>query len=72
MRHRAVDPRGWPLAVQSPVLVVVLMPAIGLAVSGFVLGKLAQLQEAHLRQLAAAYLEGVGITVTPLVERRDI
>lgn len=66
------NPRRWPLAVQVPLLVAILMVAVGTLASSFVLARLGEIQENHLRQLAAAYLEGLATTLSPAVERRDV
>jgi signal transduction histidine kinase len=68
----SLDPRGWPLTVQVPLLVASLMIAVGTAASFVVVNRLVTLQEAHLRDLTAAYLEGIAVSIVPAVERRDV
>ncbi|WP_051341129.1 sensor histidine kinase [Azospirillum halopraeferens] len=65
-------PRSWPLAVTVPLLVAALMAAVGAAVSYSVLTRLAADQEAHLRDLAAARLDGLAVALQPHVARQDV
>lgn len=57
--------RRMPITLKVPLVVVLLMLAIGAAVSERVLARLVALQERQLRDLADAYLDGLA---TPLVE----
>jgi signal transduction histidine kinase len=54
-----------PITVKAPVVVVLLMIAIGMAVSERVLSRLISSQERHLGDLANAYLDGLA---SPLIE----
>jgi signal transduction histidine kinase len=54
-----------PITVKAPVVVVLLMLAIGIAVSERVLSRLINSQERHLGDLANAYLDGLA---SPLIE----
>lgn len=60
--HKAVR---LPITVKVPVVVVLLMLAIGAALSERVLSRLVTSQERQLADLANAYLDGLG---TPLIE----
>ena len=61
-----------PLTVRVPLLVVALMIAISAAISERVMSRLAQTQERHLAELAAAYLDGLAGALVPHVLRDDI
>ncbi|SMH61474.1 sensor histidine kinase [Azospirillum agricola] len=67
-----LDPRAWPLIVTVPVLVAGLMTILGAATSVSVLARLAQEQEAQLRQLAAAHLGSLAVAVAPHLARQDV
>jgi signal transduction histidine kinase len=54
-----------PITVKAPVVVVLLVLAIGIAVSERVLSRLINSQERHLGDLANAYLDGLA---SPLIE----
>ncbi len=54
-----------PITVKAPIVVVVLMVAIGAAVSEGVLSRLITSQERQLGDLANAYLDGLA---SPLIE----
>ena len=54
-----------PITVKVPVVVAVLMVAIGVIASERVLGRLVAQQERHLGDLASAYLDGLA---SPLIE----
>jgi signal transduction histidine kinase len=69
---RGLNPLRWPLTLKIPLLVVVLMVAVGLAISNTVLRRLAADQELHLRQLADSYLDGLSTAVQPNLLRRDV
>jgi signal transduction histidine kinase len=65
-------PRAWPLTVKVPIVVACLMVALGAVASQLVLLRLERIQEAHLRALASAYLDGIAAAVTPHVLRQDV
>jgi signal transduction histidine kinase len=60
-----------PITVKAPVVVVLLMLAIGIAVSERVLARLINSQERHLGDLANAYLDGLASPLTEPVLRGD-
>jgi HAMP domain-containing protein len=64
-------PRAWPLTVRVPLLVAVLMVTVGALASELVLLRLERTQEAHLRALTSAYLDGIATAVTPHLIRKD-
>ncbi len=67
-----VAPRNWPLAVKVPLVVAVLMAALGLLASWIVLASLANIQERNLRRLADVTLQTLAASLAAPVERRDI
>lgn len=67
-----LDPRGWPLTLKVPLLVVALMLGVSLLVSQQVLGRLAEIQRAQLAALAGAYLDGLSTVLLPLVRHDDV
>ena len=48
------------------------MIAIAVGISNIVLKRLSDMQEEHLRQLTAAYLDGLSTALQPFVIRRDV
>ena len=72
MTVAVLSPRAWPLLIKVPLLVAGLMVLVGLIASELVLGRLERTQQAHLRALTAAYLDGTAAAVTPHVLRRDV
>ncbi|GGD05717.1 ATP-binding protein [Aureimonas glaciei] len=70
--RRALAVSSWPLTVQIPLLVVILMVALSLTVSQQVLGRLQATQERHLQELGNAYLDGLSSSLIPAVLRRDV
>ncbi len=62
----------WPLTVKVPLLVAGLMVAVAVAISQIVLSRLASDQEANLRLLSSAYLDGLSAAVLPAVIRSDV
>ena len=67
-----LNPRAWPLRIKVPLLVAGLMVLVGLIASQLVLNRLERTQQAHLRALTTAYLDGTAAAVTPHVLRRDV
>ncbi|MBK4722054.1 HAMP domain-containing histidine kinase [Azospirillum sp. YIM DDC1] len=65
-------PRAWPLAITVPLLVAGLMTAVGSAISSSVLARLADDQEAQLRQLAGAHLGSLAVALAPHLARQDV
>lgn len=70
--RRRLRPGGWPLTVTVPLLVAGLMTVVGSAISYSVLARLADDQEAQLRQLAAAHLGGLAVAIAPHLARQDV
>jgi signal transduction histidine kinase len=70
MRDR-LDPRSWPVTVTVPLIVVLLMVAIGGALSQQVLQRLETSQRNSLSALTNAYLDGLSAALLPSVLRRD-
>ncbi len=68
----ATKPLSWPITVKVPMLVVLLMVIVSAVITNRVLARLADTQERHLEQLAAAYLDGLSTSLTPSVLREDI
>lgn len=61
-----------PLTIRVPVLVSLLMIALGTVASERVLTRLAELQERQLREMAEVLLDGLSVAVMPAVIRRDV
>lgn len=72
MRRLFRDPAAWPLTLKVPMLVALLTVLVAIVLSNVVLRRLASDQEANLRQLAGAYLDGLSTAVIPEVIRGDI
>lgn len=70
-RQFTVDPRTWPIAIKVPLMVVLLMLVVSAVVTDRVLRRLEISQEAHLNELANAYLDGLSALVSPHVLRHD-
>jgi signal transduction histidine kinase len=66
-----VRPSAWPVVVKVPLLVALLMVAIGVALTDLVLKRLVESQERHFNELTAAYLDGLSSSVIPAVLRED-
>lgn len=64
-------PSSWPIIVKVPILVTVLMVAIGVVLTDQVLKRLADSQARHFQELTAAYLDGLSSSVVPAVLRGD-
>jgi len=62
----------WPLTLKVPLLVAALVIAVAAVISQVVLSRLAQDQEANLRLLTNAYLDGISAAVVPAVSRGDV
>ena len=71
MKPAWLMPRAWPLTVRVPLLVAMLMVTVGALASELVLLRLERTQEAHLRALTSAYLDGIATAVTPHLVRKD-
>ncbi|MGQ9369458.1 sensor histidine kinase [Azospirillum sp. ST 5-10] len=69
---RLPAPAAWPLTVKTPLLVALLMAAVGSVLSWSVLTRLAADQEAHLRDLASAQLDSLAVALQPHVARQDV
>jgi signal transduction histidine kinase len=63
---------GWPLTVKVPLLLVGLMVAVALGISQVVLSRLERDQQANLRLLTGAYLDGLSAAVLPAVLRSEV
>lgn len=61
-----------PITLKVPALVALLMLAVSAAISERVLTRLVDTQERHLRDLAAAYLDGISSALVPHVLRDDV
>ncbi len=68
---RLTHVRSWPLAWKVPLLVAGLMVGIAALISQVVLSRLRSDQEANLRLLTSAYLDGVSAAVLPTALRGD-
>jgi signal transduction histidine kinase len=64
-------PSHWPLSVKVPLLLTLLMVTVAAGISKAVLYRLTQTQQAHLRELSGAFLEGLATALQPAVIRRD-
>lgn len=62
----------WPITIKVPALVMLLMLAISVVISNTVLIRLGQTQERHLQALSHAYLDGLGVTLAPVILREDV
>ncbi|MBT7943029.1 MAG: HAMP domain-containing histidine kinase [Alphaproteobacteria bacterium] len=62
----------WPLRIRVPLIVTALTVTLAVAISQFVLTRLADSQEVNLHRLAGAYLHGVSTAIIPHVIRQDI
>jgi signal transduction histidine kinase len=65
-------PASWPISIKIPLVVAVLMIAIGAMVTERVLSKLSEIQDQNLTELSGAYLDGLSSLVLPHVLRDDI
>lgn len=70
-RLTALDPRSWPITIKVPLLVAIMMLAVGVAVTDRVLRRLEAIQEMHLKELASAYMDGLSALVLPHVMHND-
>lgn len=61
-----------PLTIRVPVLVALLMIALGSFASERVLTRLAELQQRQLREMAEVLLDGLSVAVMPAVLRQDV
>ena len=64
--------RALPLSLRVPLMTVALMVLVGFVASQQVLGALARVQEARLRELAQMHVEGLSVALGPYVLRRDV
>jgi signal transduction histidine kinase len=64
--------RAMPVTVKVPLMVVLLMVAVGALLSNQVLVRLSATQERHLEELTGAYLDGLSASLVPHVLREDI
>jgi len=64
--------RAMPITVKVPLMVVILMVAVGVILSNQVLLRLSATQERHLEELTGAYLDGLSAALVPHVLREDI
>jgi len=62
----------WPMTLKVPLVVMLLMLAIGVAISNTVLSQLAQTQERHLQTLSRAYLDGLSASLLPQILHEDV
>lgn len=65
-------PRAWPLTIKVPLIVAGLLVTVGVIASKLVLDRLERVQQAHLRALATAYLDGTAAAIAPHVLRQDV
>jgi signal transduction histidine kinase len=65
-------PASWPISIKIPLVVVILMIAIGALVTERVLSKLSDIQDQNLTELSDAYLDGLSTSILPHVLRADI
>lgn len=70
-RMFSFDPRTWPITIKVPLLVVVLMLVVSVVITDRVLRRLEMSQEAHLKELASAYMDGLSALVSPHVLPHD-
>lgn len=63
--------RALPLAVRIPLLVAILMIAVGVVASERVLSRLQDVQERQLSDLTDAYLDGLSSSLVEPVLRAD-
>lgn len=64
-------PSDWPIVVKVPILVAILMIAIGVVLTDQLLKRLAESQARHFQELTSAYLDGLSSSVIPAVLRGD-
>src|SRR5262244_2207877 len=62
----------WPLLIKVPVLAAGLMITGAAAISQVVFWRFAEDQEANLRVLTSAYLDGLSAAVLPGLIRQDV
>ena len=62
----------WPLALKVPMLVAGLTVIVAIAISQVFLSRLAREQEASLRSITSAFMDGVSTAVTPGLQRQDV
>lgn len=62
----------WPLALKVPMLVAGLTVIVAIVISQVVLSRLAREQEASLRSITSAFMDGVSTAVTPGLLRQDV
>jgi hypothetical protein len=62
----------WPLTLKVPLLAAGLMIGVAVVISQIVLHRLEADQENSLRQLTAAYLDGLSAAVLPAATRADV
>jgi signal transduction histidine kinase len=72
MRRVSLHPSDWPVTAKVPVLVVVLMIAVSAVITRQVLMRLSEIQERHLQELTASYLDGLSSSLVPAVLRGDV
>jgi signal transduction histidine kinase len=72
MSFAGIRPAAWPISIKIPLVVAVLMIAIGTLVTERVLTKLSDIQDQNLKELSGAYLDGLSTSVLPHVLRADI
>ena len=72
MNAAVLRPASWPISLKIPLVVAVLVIAIGAIVTERVLSKLSSIQDQNLRDLSGAYLDGLSTSVLPHVLRQDI
>lgn len=67
-----LNPLSWPVVFRVPALVVLLMLAVGAAMTNSVLTRLIETQNRHLAELSGAYLDGLSSALLPHVLREDV
>ncbi len=72
MSPARIRPASWPISLKIPLVVAILMIAIGTLVTQRVLSKLSDIQDQNLTELSGAYLDGLSTSVLPHVLRDDI
>jgi hypothetical protein len=65
-------PASWPITAKVPAVMVALMIAVSGVITNQVLSRLAEMQQRHLMELTASYLDGLSSSLIPAVLREDV
>jgi signal transduction histidine kinase len=65
-------PASWPITAKVPAVMVALMIAVSGVITNQVLSRLAEMQQRHLMELTASYLDGLSSSLIPTVLREDV